>query len=201
MTYEWAKRNLNTSTHFSWYYSGILWSSLKIPKVTWIHFRMDLVSNVTTASKILAWIFFFGNKRFCITQTYKHCLQEHFLYNSFLKITIRSTQKSQTYEEGAAHLRISFWHLLMNFKNNYLLKKLLKWANNVPQITIIWCMIFEIWGSTDRIFCRFRPCFLLLPHLQPKKSTFWKNEKSAWRYHHFKQEYKNHDHILYIIFI
>ena len=31
-------------------------------------------------------------------------------------------------EEAGAHLRISFWHLLMNLKNNYLLKKLLKWA-------------------------------------------------------------------------
>ena len=30
--------------------------------------------------------------------------------------------------EGGAHLRISFWNLLMNLKNK-LLKKLLKWAN------------------------------------------------------------------------
>ena len=27
------------------------------------------------------------------------------------------------------HLRISVWHLSMNLKNKYLLKKLLKWAN------------------------------------------------------------------------
>ena len=26
-------------------------------------------------------------------------------------------------EEGGAHLRISVWHLLMNLKNDYLLKK------------------------------------------------------------------------------
>ena len=32
-------------------------------------------------------------------------------------------------EEDGAHLRISVWHLLINLKNNYLLKKLLKWAN------------------------------------------------------------------------
>ena len=31
-------------------------------------------------------------------------------------------QKSDTCEEGGAHLRVSFWHLLMNLKNNYLLK-------------------------------------------------------------------------------
>ena len=38
-------------------------------------------------------------------------------------------KKSHTCEEGRGHPRISVWHLLMNLKNNYLLKKLLKWAN------------------------------------------------------------------------
>ena len=38
-------------------------------------------------------------------------------------------KKSHTCEEGGAHLRISFWHLLMNFKNKQLLKKLLKCTN------------------------------------------------------------------------
>ena len=38
-------------------------------------------------------------------------------------------QKSHTCEEGGTHLRISFWHLLMNLKNKQLLKKMLKWAN------------------------------------------------------------------------
>ena len=40
-----------------------------------------------------------------------------------------AVKKSNTCEEGGAHPRISVWHLLMNLKNNYLLKKLLKWAN------------------------------------------------------------------------
>ena len=35
--------------------------------------------------------------------------------------------KSHTCEYGA-HLRISFWNLLIKLKNNHLLKKLLKWA-------------------------------------------------------------------------
>ena len=39
------------------------------------------------------------------------------------------THKSHTCEEGGAYPRISVWHLLMNLKNNFLLKKLLKWAN------------------------------------------------------------------------
>ena len=38
-------------------------------------------------------------------------------------------EKSHTCEEGGAHPRISVWHLLMNLKNNYLLKKFLKWAD------------------------------------------------------------------------
>ena len=38
-------------------------------------------------------------------------------------------KKSHTCEEGGGHPRISVWHLLMNLKNNYLLKKLLKWTN------------------------------------------------------------------------
>ena len=34
----------------------------------------------------------------------------------------KTKKKSHTYEEGGAHFRISFWHLLMNLKKNYLLK-------------------------------------------------------------------------------
>ena len=41
----------------------------------------------------------------------------------------KKSQKSHICEEGGAHLRISVWHLLMNLKNNYLFKKMLKWAN------------------------------------------------------------------------
>ena len=39
--------------------------------------------------------------------------------NDTVKITIK---KSYTCEEGGTHLRISVWHLLMNLRNNYLLK-------------------------------------------------------------------------------
>ena len=37
-------------------------------------------------------------------------------------------KRSHTCEEGGAHLRISFWYLLMNLKNK-LLERLLKWDN------------------------------------------------------------------------
>ena len=83
-------------------------------------------------------------------------------------------KKSHTCEEGGAHLRISDWHLLVNLKSNYLVKKLLKWTNkkcmnfeftmmylkkkkrlrkhleislfytSVPKILIIWSTVLEI---------------------------------------------------------
>ena len=114
-------------------------------------------------------------------------------------------------------------------------------------MTVIWCMVPEIWSAIDRIFCHFGPFFALLPpnnlknqnskkmekisgdiiilHMcfrndnymmcgswnmerkgqiflsfwtifctfthpwQPKKSKFWKNEKSTWRCYHFSYVY------------
>ena len=49
-------------------------------------------------------------------------------------------QKSHICKDGGTQLRISVWHLLMNLKNNYLLKKLLKWANKK-------CKTFNIYNS------------------------------------------------------
>ena len=43
-------------------------------------------------------------------------------------------------------------------------------------MTIIWCMVHEIWSVTDRIFCHFGPCFALLPLNNPKNQNFEKNE-------------------------
>ena len=54
-------------------------------------------------------------------------LQELFWFKK-----IKATQKKSHACEGGAHSRISVWHLLMNLKNNYLLKKkLLKCANKI----------------------------------------------------------------------
>ena len=50
---------------------------------------------------------------------------------------------------------------------------------------VIWHMVPEISGATDRIFCHFGPFFALLPPWRPRKSKFWKIEKNTWRYHHF----------------
>ena len=46
----------------------------------------------------------------------------------------------------------------------------------VPKMTIIWCMVHEIWSPTDWIFCHFGLFFVLLPLYHPGKSKFWKNE-------------------------
>ena len=49
-------------------------------------------------------------------------------------------------------------------------------------MTIMWCMVPEIWSKTDIIFCHFGPFFTLLPSKKknPKKSKFWKNEKKKY---------------------
>ena len=47
----------------------------------------------------------------------------------FFDMRWKKFKKSNTCEEGGAHPRISIWHLLMNLKNNYSLKKQLKRAN------------------------------------------------------------------------
>ena len=40
----------------------------------------------------------------------------------YVPLNIFVLKKSHTCEEAGAHLGISFWHLLMNLKNKYLLK-------------------------------------------------------------------------------
>ena len=56
-------------------------------------------------------------------------------------------------------------------------------------MTIIWCMVPEIWSMTDRIFCHSGPFFAFLHPYGPRKSKFWKNEKNTWRYYHFTNVY------------
>ena len=52
-------------------------------------------------------------------------------------------------------------------------------------------MVPEIWSVMDRIFCHFELflAFLPLKNQQPKKSKFWKNEKTFWIYYHFTDPY------------
>ena len=91
---------------------------------------------------------------------------------------------------------LSFWTVfcLTTWKIKILKKwkkslEILPFYTGVPKMTIIWCMVLEIWSMTDRIFCHFRLFFALLPLLQPEKSKFWKTEKNTWRYHYFTHVY------------
>ena len=59
----------------------------------------------------------------------------------------------------------------------------------VPKLTIIWCMVPEMWSVIDRIFCHYGPFFPLLPTYGRRKSKSWKKEKSTWRYYHFTYVY------------
>ena len=49
---------------------------------------------------------------------------------------------------------------------------------SVPQVTVIWCMIPEIWSLTDRIFCHFGLFFDFNPLTTHKIKIFKKKKKS-----------------------
>ena len=44
-------------------------------------------------------------------------------------------------------------------------------------MTIIWCIVPEIWSVMDIIFCHFGPFFAFLPPQKPEKSKFWRKRK------------------------
>ena len=67
--------------------------------------------------------------------------------------------------------------------------EILSFYTCVPWMTVIWCMVLEIWSATEIIFCHFRQFFALLPPNNLKNQTFDKNEKTTWRYYHFTHVY------------
>ena len=80
-------------------------------------------------------------------------------------------KKSHTYEEGGAHLRISFWHLLMNFeklKKSEFWKKKKKKKNAGDIIILQMCaknhIKYSSWDmERDNFFCQFGPFFVFYP--------------------------------------
>ena len=117
-----------------------------------------------------------------------------------------------TCEEGGAHLRISVWHLLMNLKNNYLLKncwsgpikvriliftmlhffkknkeKHLLFYTCVPRILMIWSTFFEIKSVTELFVILGHFCPLTL--LTTQKIKILKKWKSSCRHYHFTHVY------------
>ena len=78
-------------------------------------------------------------------------------------------KKSCRCEEGGAHFKISVWHLLMNLKNNCLLKKL-KWINKKRENFNIYNVVFfkkQIKKNTWRSW---------LYGLQFQKNRVWQTE-------------------------
>ena len=74
--------------------------------------------------------------------------------------------------------------LLENLENqNFNIEKkhleILAFYTFAPELTIIWCMIPEIWSATDIIFCHSRLFFALLPRYGPRKSKFSKKWKKT----------------------
>ena len=59
-----------------------------------------------------------------------------------MSVRIIVLKKSHTCE-GETNLKISVCHLLMNLKNNFLFKKVLKWANKK-------CMNFNIYNFVSK---------------------------------------------------
>ena len=106
------------------------------------------------------------------------------------RIKYVQSQENHT-REGGTHLRISFWHLLMNFEKN---EKSEFWKNEkkiagdiiiVHMCTknhnhIIWGTVPEIWGET-KIFGHFGPLFALYsftPPNNPKNQNFEKMKEA-----------------------
>ena len=85
---------------------------------------------------------------FCHNSYFHQSFQEmDFRRTVFLSCLVKKAyknknKKSHTCEAGGTHLRISLWNLLMNLKNNYLLKKLLKWVNKNVRILIFTMLYF-----------------------------------------------------------
>ena len=70
---------------------------------------------------------------------------------------------------------LSFWAIfsLLTLLTTWKIKVLKKWKKHlkilsfytcIPQMMIKWCMVPEIWSTTDKIFCHFELFFALLPH-------------------------------------
>ena len=86
-----------------------------------------------------------------------------------------------------------YWHQKLKFGKNVKKRlEILSFYTCVPLIKIIWCMVPEIWTSTDRMILSLWAIFALLPPPQTtrKIKINKKNEENTWRYHHFTQLYQ-----------
>ena len=67
----------------------------------------------------------------------------------------------------------------------------------VPKLTIIQCMLPEIWSTTDRIFCHFESFFALFPHNDLENQNFEKMKKEPGDVITLHMFTINDDHMMY----
>ena len=84
-----------------------------------------------------------------------------------------------------------------NFEKSKKWLEILSFYTSVPQMTIIWCMLPEIWSMTVIIFCHFWPFFAFYPTNNPKNQNFEKMKKMHRDFIILDKCTKNHDHMLY----
>ena len=66
-----------------------------------------------------------------------------------------------------------------SMKKNKIKKKKhlqISFYSSVPHVTVVWCMIPEIWSLTDRIFCHFGLFFAFLPPNNLENQNFEKKK-------------------------
>ena len=80
------------------------------------------------------------------------------------------------------HMMYSFWDV--ERKRKFLPEAIIIFQT---YMTVIWCIVPQIWSATDRTFCHFGPFFALLPSNNTKSQNFEKTKKIASRYYHFTQ--------------
>ena len=71
--------------------------------------------------------------------------------------------------------------MLKNWKKHL---EILSFYTRALLMAIIWCIIPEIWSTTDIIFCHFEMFFVLLPPMDQENQNFEKLKKHIWRYYH-----------------
>ena len=92
-------------------------------------------------------------------------------------------KKSHTCEEGGAHLRISFWHLLMNFEKLEI-SEFWRYEKKLPEIPSFYTCVPKttiIWGTRSKTIFFFVILGYLLPFTLPKNPEIQISKK--WKKH------------------
>ena len=85
---------------------------------------------------------------------------------------------------------------LKKWRKKKKMHEILSFYTCIPQMTIIWYIVPEIWSATDRILSHFGTFFALLPHNNTEKQNL-KIIKKKPRDIILHKWTKNYDHMLY----